>query len=167
MRKLLIATVLAVTTQNALAYSPMPLSFEWFGSMYQGFQENDQEIWRGKVIDVVSSTDLIIQNINGHKAQVKLLHLSPPKENNKQTIQIMTNAMTSLIGNNVYVLGKANEDNISARLVDAKGKDLNLSLVRLGAFDINTSSLYFKNYRKNYITTAESSKNLRRGIWFY
>lgn len=159
--------MLALTAQSSFAYSPMPLSFEWFGSIYQGYKENDQEIWRGKVIDVVSSTEVVIQNINGHKAQVKLLHLSPPKTNNKQTIQIMTNALTSLIGNNVYVLGEPNADKITARLIDSKGKDINLSLIHFGAFDVNTTTLLFKSHRKAYLTTVKSAESLRRGVWFF
>lgn len=166
MKNIILAAVLAFTTQNTFAYSPFPLTFEWFGSLYEGFQEEDQEIWRGKIIDVVNSTEIIVENINGHKSQVKLLHLSPPKNNNDHTIRVMTYALTSLIGNNVYVLGEPNKENITARLVDRKGKDINLQLVRAGAFDVNTTTLHFKKSKQAYIKGVQNAKSLQRGIWF-
>lgn len=166
MKKLLLATLLTISAQSAFAYTPFPLSLEWFGSAYQSISENDQKVWRGKIIEVMNSTEVVIQNINGHKTQVKLLHLSPPTVNNERTIRVMTNALTSLIGNSVYVLGDEDKDKIVARLIDRKGLDINLELVRSGAFDINTTSLMMKKSKKAYLAGVKTSQNQQRGIWF-
>lgn len=164
MKKIILCAVLATACQTH-AYNYFPLSPSWFGSLIDNMAESKREVWRGEVKEVLSPTRLMIQNPQGQMVQVDLLHLTPRKNANSRQAAISSANSESLIGKRVYVLGKADKTKISAKLLDVLGEDINLDFVSAGVFDINTTSLFNKSEKQQYINAVNNAKKARLGIW--
>ena len=149
----------------ANAYNNTPLSPSWFKNVYENVAENRNTVWRGYVKEVLNPTQILIQNLDGKNITVNLIHLTEKKDASSLNTSLSLRALDSLIGKKVYVLGSPNKKSISAKIIDAVGNDINLSLVESGAFDINTTTLHFKYEKQQYINAVNNAKASKTGIW--
>lgn len=147
------------------AYNHTPLSPSWFKNVYENISENRDTVWRGHIIEVLNPTQVLIQNTKGKKITVTLLHLTLKKGATPLDVGYSMRSLEALIGTQVYVLSSRNKEKVSAKIIDAVGNDINLNLVELGAFDINTTTLHFKYEKQQYINALGNAKSSKTGIW--
>lgn len=147
------------------AYTPYIFTPTWFKSIYQATSENKKNVWRGLVTEYNGGTSITVKNLDGYTTEVNLIHLTNKKNSNLNDIQIGSNYLQRLVGSQVYVLGKYNKDSVNAKILDAKGHDLNLNLIKIGVFDLNTTTLLGKPEKEKYLDASNEAKIYRRGIW--
>lgn len=162
---LLIGITVALFSQSALASSPMIFSPYWFKSVYQAAVEDKSDVWRGTVTAHNGGIELTIKNADGHDVEVTLLHLINKKKSRKSDLAISNEYLQSMVGKQVYVLGKSNKDKVVAKLIDADGRDLNLAFIANGIFDLNSTSLLGKNEKTQYLAAYKNAQMLKKGIW--
>lgn len=155
----------AITSQSSMASSPMVLSPYWFKSVYQAATEDKSEVWRGTVVSHNGGVTLTIKNPSGKDVEVTLIHLINKKNARKQDLALGNEYLQSLVGKQVYVLGKENKSKVTAKLIDADGRDLNLTFIEAGIFDLNTTSLMGKREKNQYLNAYKNARMLRNGIW--
>lgn len=167
MLKALIIGVIATTflIGSAVASSPMVLSPYWFKSVYQAATENKDDVWRGTVVSHNGGMVLTIKNLNGKNVEVTLLHLLNKKDSRKSDLALGNEYLQSLVGKQVYVLAKNNKNKVTAKLIDADGRDLNLTFIENGIFDLNETSLIGKREKNQYLNAYKTAQSLRKGIW--
>lgn len=150
----------------ALADTPFPLTPKWFHSLYDSLQENQSEVWRGRVIDVQNPTTIVIENTDTlAKVQVKLLHLTQKANPESTNLDLQMTFIRSFLNREIYVLSDPKKPESTAKLIDSNGSDLNLNLVKLGIFDIDETSLSFHEEKASYITQRNNAKKNHLGIW--
>lgn len=147
----------------ANAYNNTPLSPAWFKNVYENISENRHGVWRGTVVEILNPTQVLVKNLKGEKITVNLLHLTLKKGSNDASYSMQS--LQSLIAKKVYILSSGDKNEVSAKLIDASGNDINLNLVESGAFDINTTSLHFKYEKQQYINALNNAKSSKLGIW--
>lgn len=165
MKRILAAVVLCIGASSANAYNHFPLTPSWFKSVYQNLSETTDQVWRGTVTEVLTPTQVSVKDTQGNTVTVNLMHLTLRKNASKQQSLTSTYAAQSLVNSQVYVLGKPNKKTVTAKLIDASGKDINLSLVEAGLFDVNGTTLRFKAERQQYINALNYAKKSKIGIW--
>jgi hypothetical protein len=156
---------IVLSAQEAMAYSPTPLTPAWFSSLKSSLSENTDNVWRGTVVDAPTPATLLLKNKQGDIVSVKLLHLSSPDNDTNHNLNIMNTASKSIIGLQVYVLGKSNKKAITAKILDMDGNDINLRLISSGLYDLNTASLFLKPEKQQYLNALRSAQRTRIGIW--
>lgn len=164
MKKIILMAALCTST-IANAYNYFPLSPSWIGSLYSGITEDKRDLWRGTVKSIINPTLIIVEDTNEQSVEVNLLHLTPSRNATKDQIAISTTYAESLVGKTIYVLSKTDKKKVYAKLVDANGMDINLYFISIGAFDINTTSMFGKAEKQTYINASNSAKRTRIGIW--
>lgn len=165
MKRILMAAVLCVGAASANAYNHFPLTPSWFVSVYQNLTETRDQVWRGTITEVLNPTQVAVKTTKGEIVTVNLMHLTLRKNASKRQSLISTYAVQNLVNSQVYVLGKPNRKSVTAKLIDVGGKDINLSLVATGAFDVNGTTLRFKGERQQYINALNYAKKSQLGIW--
>ena len=163
--KISFAIVMSFSTQQAVAYTPIPLTPSWFSTIKNNLLENTQNVWRGTVFDAPTPTTLLLKNPKGEVVTLNLMHLSAPPRITDQKVAIMNNASKSLIGMQVYVLGKNSKNSLSAKILDMDGNDINLRFISSGFYDLNTSSLLLKPEKQQYLNAWHSAQRTHVGIW--
>lgn len=156
--------MMTFSIQQAVAYTPIPLTPSWFSTIKNSLFENTQNVWRGTVFDAPTPTTLLLKNPKGEVISINLLHLSAPPRITDHKMSIINNASKSLIGMQVYVLGK-NKKNVSAKILDMDGNDINLRFISSGLYDLNTSSLFLKPEKQQYLNALYSAQRTHLGIW--
>lgn len=151
------------STSLANAYNNLPLSPSWFKNIYENITESRDSVWRGKVIEILNPTQVLIENPKGQQITVNLLHLTLKRGSTDAAFSMQS--LEQLLNKNVYVLADEKKKAVSAKLIDATGKDINLNLVELGAFDINTTTLHFKHEKQQYINALNNARSSKLGIW--
>lgn len=153
---------------NVQASSPFIFSPTWFKSLYQAYSENKENVWRGKVINVIDPTAIVVQDeLTGKKVTVVLLHVYLPKGIRKQSIDLATSVLSGLINQQVYVLAEKENNKVYAKILDAYGKDLNLELIKNGYYDLNTTTLLWKNEKPEYLSALSLAQHSKSGVWYY
>lgn len=152
-------------SQKIHAISPTPLTPAWFTALKDGYFEDTNNVWRGQVFDVPTPGTLLLKNSKGDVVSVKLLHLSSPKDIKDSKLLILNSASKTLVGLQVYVLGKSNKSAIVAKILDVDGNDINLRLISSGSYDLNTTSLFLKKDKQKYLNALHSAQRTRVGIW--
>lgn len=153
---------------NAQASSPFIFSPTWFKSLYQAYSENKDNVWRGKIINVIDPTTIVVKDeLTGKNITVVLLHVYLPKGIHKQSIDLATSVLSGLINQQVYVLADKENDKVYAKILDANGKDLNLELIKNGYYDLNTTTLLWKKEKADYLAAVSLAQHSKSGVWYY
>lgn len=159
---------MAVSSANVQASSPFVFTPTWFKSLYQAFSENTDNVWRGKVVGIIDPTTIIVKDeISEKEITVVLLHVYIPKGTHKESINLATSVLSELINQQVYVLSDKDNDKVYAKILDANGNDLNLELIKNGYYDLNTTTLIWKDEKPEYLAALSLAQHSRSGVWYY
>lgn len=155
----LFALVTAVGTYTyQYSFKPKVFSPDWFESRIDGWKVEQQPIWVGTLVEVINSNTIKIKDPSG---KIKVMHLMYiyNKGINDTSERILVSAIEEYLHSKLFIKGDPNANEFNGVLLDAKGMNINFSILALKGSVINMSSTAFIHDRKAQLVPYLSNMN--------